>query len=69
MALAVLNFLGFIPHNHTRPECETMKPRTRKATALPVQHILLKCVSAVVCKKTAEKKTAHVFQSTKLKLV
>jgi len=66
MALAVFNFLGFISHSHTGTECETMKPRTRKATALPVQHILLQVhVSCSVQEKTAEKKTVHVFQSTR----
>ena len=42
-----------------------MKPRTRKATALPVQHILLQVhVSCSVQGKTAEK-TVHVFQRTR----
>ena len=64
MALAVLNFLGFIPHNHTRPECETMKARTRKATALPVQHILLQVrVSCSVQKNSWKKKQPTCFKA------
>lgn len=38
-----------------------MKPRTRKATALPVQHILLQAhVGCCVQEKTAEKNSTRV---------
>lgn len=61
-----LNFLGFISHNHKRTECETMKPRTRKATALPVQPILLQVhVSCSVQEKTAEKNSTRVSTCTR----
>ena len=41
-----------------------MKPRTRKATALPVQHILLQVhVSCSVQEKTAEKNSTRVSKN------